>query len=218
VPNAQVYLPDGLSVWWGDLDLWRDADRLEKASKIIGARLYVLRELSIPAARGTNDVVGQAVWHTGGRVTVDHRLIRESGLTPNDLQVLLGVSRFRLTHRQLPYVALQINARLKAFNDYLGPLTRYDGHPTWGHWIRSRNELLENRSPYDVLRSGGSFVIPTLFPRVFQNQSLVEPLWPAMMAGLQVTMSSRIRTQWPIVERPTRATLEIASAGRAISK
>lgn len=43
--NANVYILGNGKVWWGDLDLTKEWDLLEKVAGTLGKSLYVLREM-----------------------------------------------------------------------------------------------------------------------------------------------------------------------------
>jgi hypothetical protein len=43
--NANIFVLGEGKVWWGDLDITKDQEQLEKISAICGKKLYVLQEL-----------------------------------------------------------------------------------------------------------------------------------------------------------------------------
>jgi hypothetical protein len=43
--NANIFVLGEGKIWWGDLDITRDREALEKISQTIGKKLYVLQEL-----------------------------------------------------------------------------------------------------------------------------------------------------------------------------
>jgi hypothetical protein len=148
-------------VWWGDLDLRLDKPALEKVARRLRCRLYVLRELDgrfKNADQVHSKVVRSAVWHTGGAVRIPElrRILRNSGLSVEQLASLTRIAPRRLTGRQPPELALEIHQRLmqwdETFNEVAGKL----GFKKWGDWWTTAHAKLDGKSPLAVLRSGGT--------------------------------------------------------------
>lgn len=58
--NANVLTLNNGKVWWGDLDITKDGDKLQKISEEIGEVLYVLREMDY-RFENENDNVDKAI-------------------------------------------------------------------------------------------------------------------------------------------------------------
>jgi len=200
VPNANVFCRSHGKVWWGDLDLWSDARRLEQAAQQLRCRLFVLREHDGRFDRAEmpfGEVREQAVWHTGGPVLADRDLIRRSGLTVGQLSILVGVSAHRLTHRQIPYVALQINRKLAILDRIFHPIAKHQGLKKWGTWCLAPHPALNGRSPLDALRAGESIDPTKLAAKTLTD----EESYKTMLDCLALSGCARISLQWPIIQR-----------------
>ncbi len=200
VPNANVFCQPFGKVWWGDLDLWRHARQLERVARLLHCRLYVLPEHEgrfDKADAPFSEVQRHAVWHTGGRIRVDRRLIRRSGLSPALLASLTGVPVQRLMKAQLPFVTLQINRRLRLLEQFFGPFTRYYGFEKWGEWMSARNTKLDGATPLDVFRAGGCVKLDEVFPAVFKNPKVLPEFDKVMWRGLELQSYGEISLKWP---------------------
>lgn len=203
MPNANVFCRSHGKIWWGDLDLWRHAQQLERVARRLRCQLYVLQEMDgrfEQADQPFAEVSRRAVWHTGGKVRPVRRLIRNSGLNLAQLAVFAGVSRQRLASRQIPYIAQQINRRLSSIEEAFAPFTRHYGFKKWGHWFLAPHTALSGRSPFDAVRAGEAIARDKLFPEIFANDKLIEKFIPAMIAGMTVTFGGGISLRWPIHE------------------
>lgn len=200
VPNANVFCRSHGKVWWGDLDLWRDARRLEQAAQQLRCRLFVLQEHDgrfDKAELPLSEVREQAVWHTGGPIMADRELIRRSGLTAGQLSILVGVSAHRLAHRQIPYVALQINRKLTILERIFQPIAKHQALKKWGTWCLVPHPALNGRSPLDALRAGESIDPVTLAAKALTD----EESYKTMMGCIALSGCGRISLQWPIIQR-----------------
>lgn len=200
IPNANVFCRPFGKIWWGDLDLLRHARQLERVARRLRCHLYVLDERD---GRFDNtelpftEVQRRAVWHTGGRVRPDRRLIRRSGLSPSLLATLVGVSCQRLLRPQIPFVAQQINRKLRLLEEFFGPFTRYYGFENWGEWMSARNCKLNGATPLEVVRNGGSVKLDEVFPDVFLNPKLLPDFDDSMVRGLELQYSGAVCLEWP---------------------
>lgn len=204
VPNAYVFCRSAGLIWWGDLDLWVDARKTERVARMLRQRLYVLPEDRAARDAATvpfPEAQRRAVWHTGGLVRPDRRLIQRSGLDPHTLAFLVGVTRQRLSRLQRPYVVQQINQRLHELGNFFGPLTRHFGFRRWGDWFHAPHPALKQRSPLEVLRAEGTITPRELFAEIYSNEELLARYYSTVMGGLTLSIVAPIRTRWPIVER-----------------
>ena len=204
VPNAYVFCQRLGLVWWGDLDILKHQPQLERVARALRSRLYVLPECR--AVRDANNILfseveHRAIWHTGGRVRPDQRLIRASGLEPKELKMLLGVSGQRLNRPQHPYVALQINEKLRGLENFFGPLTRHYGFRKWGDWLRAPHPRLKGRSPFEILHAGGQIIPSEIFSEIYSDHKILRKYWQAVLCGICASLLTEVHTRWPIVER-----------------
>ncbi len=204
VPNANVFCRPYGKVWWGDLDLWRDAAALERAARRLHCRLYVLHEHDgrfDNASLEFREMQNRAMWHTGGPVQPAGQLIRRSGLNLTQLALFVGVSARRLATRQLPYIAQQINRRIVDVETTLAPFARHSGFKKWGRWLLASHPKLNHRTPLEVLRAGEALVFSDIFPEIYANDELLEKFQSALFAGYRLSVGGGISFAWPIRER-----------------
>lgn len=72
--NANVYTKDPIvKVWYGDLDLTTDAEKLKELSRTIGFNLYVLREMDGRFDNEVNPKIDRSV----ALVTPDALILKE---------------------------------------------------------------------------------------------------------------------------------------------
>lgn len=204
VPNAYVFCHSAGLIWWGDLDLWIDARKMEHVARALRQRLYVLSEgraIRDSATMLFSDVQQRAVWHTGGPILPDRQLIRRSGLDLRTLAFLVGVTHQRFSRLQRPHIALQINQRLRDLENFFGPLTGYFGFRRWGDWVCAPHAALNGRSPLEALRTEGTITPGELFPEIYSNEKLLVRYSSVVMGGIALSIGTSIRTAWPMVER-----------------
>ena len=161
VPNANVFCQRHGKVWWGDLDLQCDKPALEKAARRLGCRLYVLMEMDgrfENAEQPHSEVVGRALWHTGGTAYVPgvRRIQENSGLSLVQLAYVTRIKPARLTSRQRPEIALEIHRRLRQWDETFGEVAIELGLKKWGTWWTTAHDKLGGKSPLAVLRNGGT--------------------------------------------------------------
>lgn len=157
IANANVCTKKLGKIWWGDLDLKHDQAALEKIAHSIGQRLYVLREGD---ARGNEEICGQevpnrAMWCTGGRLRIPGvtEVLKESGLTKNQLAKLLGVTPSFLTKRYPPVRALHLGQHIENTASYCRFFVEETPHLKWGHWLLQSNPELGGDTPFAVLKA-----------------------------------------------------------------
>lgn len=80
--NANIFLDDG-KVWWGDIDLTKDKDKLLEISKVLNKDLYILNEMD---GRFSNenreDFKEVAIWNTKSGLIEDYKdYVNEDSLT-----------------------------------------------------------------------------------------------------------------------------------------
>jgi hypothetical protein len=201
VPNANVACRTLGKVWWGDLDLWRHDRQLERVARRLRTRLYVLREMDarfekadVPFA----ELRRHALWHTGGRVSPNQRLIARAGLSLKNLALLVGVSPRRLVTRQLPFVSQQINRRLSDWDESVGALARELGFRKWGAWMSAPHAKLSGRTPYEVLRAGGTILFADVFEEVFSDEIRFAKMHDAVLRGFALQYGTSVTVEWPL--------------------
>jgi hypothetical protein len=202
--NANVFCHPYGKIWWGDLDLWRDAAALERAARRLHCRLYVLWEHDgrfDNADLKFQEVRNRALWHTGGPARPDGQLVRRSGLNLIQLALFVGVSARRLATKQLPYIAQQINRRIVEVEAIFAPSARHYGFKKWGRWFLAPHPKLNHRSPLEVLRAGETLVFIDLFPEIHANDELLEKFHSSLFAGYRIPLGGGISFAWPIRER-----------------
>ena len=161
IPNANVFCQRHGKVWWGDLDLQSDKPALEKAARRLRCRLYVLMEMDgrfENAEQPHSEIVGRALWHTGGAACVPGvtRIQKHSGLSLVQLACLTRIKPARLTSRQRPEIALEIHRRLRQWDETFGEVAIELGLKKWGTWWTTAHDKLGGKSPLSVFQGGGT--------------------------------------------------------------
>lgn len=163
IPNANVFSEDG-KLWWGDLDLRLDAEKLEEVARCLGRRLHVVREHDGRFENGDRpvpEVLADAIWHTGGTRLVGWRdYWADSGLTRSEFS-RVAVFPVRLFKTPAPpEQALQWERRLTALRALSRKLSTTVGGAQWGAWWLRRPDS-ECPSPLERLdearRTKGKF-------------------------------------------------------------
>ena len=157
VPNANVFCRTRGKIWWGDLDLANDKPSLEKAAKLLGLRLYVLSEFDGRFGNADSPhrvVIATALWHTGGRVRMPglRSTMRDSGLSADDVALLLNMSKRRLLGLHDPGVAAKLRKRIDDMQSWIEMGLPGSWRGGWGRWLRRPNPTLEGVTPLEKLR------------------------------------------------------------------
>jgi hypothetical protein len=169
IPNANVCAVRGGKLWWGDLDIRRDAVALERVAWRLRRRLYVLSEGDArfhEADVHGEEVIWRARWCTGGRLN-PYRLkvfLRKSGLSPTQAALLLRISRQSLQRRLLPEVALELGRRMQAFDEWFSMFVKRRPRLKWGRWLWLPNRQLGGQRPIDLVRQERSHELRKLLP------------------------------------------------------
>ena len=167
IPNANVFCQRYGKVWWGDLDLRCDKPVLERVARRLRCRLYVLREKAgrfEDAEQAHAKVVRNAMWHTGGAVRIPglRRVLRNSGLSIEQLARLTRIAPSRLSGRQPPEIALEIYQRVMQWDETFSGVAGQLGFKKWGGWWTSAHRKLGDKCPLAVLESGGTLQLAEL--------------------------------------------------------
>ena len=155
LPNANVFCERFGKVWWGDLDLRRDKPALERVSRRLRVRLYVLSEHDgrwENAESAFSDVLYRAYWCTGGAGKVPEvtRYLARSGLSRSQLAAVIDVNPSRLRRNQTPEMALEVHRRLVDCDRTFFVPTGTLGFQHWGQWWMASNRKLKGMSPNDM--------------------------------------------------------------------
>ena len=169
IPNANVCAVRGGKLWWGDLDIHRDAVALELVAWRLRRRLYVLRESDARFREADvhgEEVIWRARWCTGGRMRPYGLagFLRKSGLSLAEAALLLRVSRQSLKRQLLPEVALELSRRMQAFDAWFSMFVKRRPCLKWGRWLWLPNRRLGGQRPIDLVRQERSHELRQLLP------------------------------------------------------
>jgi hypothetical protein len=167
VPNANVFCRKRGKLWWGDIDLCADKGALERVARRLRSRLYVLSEHDGRWESATlpfDEVLFRAQWHTGGasRVPGVSNILRRSGLTLQQLAMLVKVSPIRLRQRQTPEIRLEVYRRVFKFDEVFREIATDLALKKWGDWWSSANDKLSGKTPLEAYKSGVDIEIANL--------------------------------------------------------
>jgi hypothetical protein len=157
IPNANVFCRTRGKIWWGDLDLACDKPSLERSARRLRLRLYVLSEFEgrfENAERAHSQIKSDALWQTGGPIRIPGLRVamRESGLSPTDVALLLNVSKRSLLGFHEPENALKMRRRIDELQRWIeiGLPDSWTGG--WGRWLIRPNPILNGATPLQRLR------------------------------------------------------------------
>lgn len=158
VPNANVFSLREGKLWWGDIDIDRDAPALEKIARALHRPLYVLHESDgrfQNAELTPKQIVSHAIWRTGGhkRVPGLRLYLRRSGLTLRQAAFLNRIRIENLTAPVAPRTYLEALRRLHEFEAAFGAIGKKLGLIPWGTWWTTPQRKLGGASPIAVLEA-----------------------------------------------------------------
>jgi hypothetical protein len=177
--NANVFSLRAGKIWWGDLDIARDASALEQVAKELRCRLYVLREgdgrfenAQLPEKK----ILERAIWQTGGPALVPGvaHFLATSGLTPSQASVIAKLERGRLTRPQAADLVLKIRRRLVRYEEVFTPVAQKLGHAKWGQWWAAANEKLAGKSPIEAIEAGETIDLQELLGELMGSDWLLQ--------------------------------------------
>ncbi len=167
IPNSNVFCRKRGKIWWGDVDLHVDKGALERVARHLRSRLYVLSEHDgrwENAELPFDKVLFRAQWHTGGasRVPGVSSILRRSGLTLQQLALLVKVSPIRLRQSQSPEIRLEVYRRVAKFDEVFRGIAAELALKRWGDWWTSANDKLSGKTPLEAYKSGVEIEIADL--------------------------------------------------------
>lgn len=151
-PNANVFSLRLGKIWWGDLDLNVHGRALQKIARIMGERLYVLREMDgrfENMTRPATEARYVAIWHTGRPDRLPWRSYqRESGFNVDQFKRLLCIPE-KIWDARIPVTDNQSYLlRLENFRNISLGLQEYGKYPTWSRWWLEPHECFSGLSPF----------------------------------------------------------------------